>query len=132
MRAATLLQDPESSACREAESPSERNACASAKAAAAQSELDSVLEAIRTLYVEDALFLASLRESQRAWEAYRLAQVPMRYPYMSEPGYYGPGHRMCLAAYKETLTRKRISELQLWLSEGGKDDGCAGSVKQAP
>ncbi len=130
VRAATLVQPPESSACREAETSSARNACASAKAAVAQSELDAVLKHIRLQYAENEGFLVKLRDAQTAWEAYRTAQIAARYPHLSEPGHYGNGHRVCLAAYKENLTRKRISELQPWLDGDENDDGCAGSVKR--
>ncbi len=62
---------------------------------------------------------------EKAWEAYRDAQLKALYPPVSnEQVEYGSIYPMCLATLKKKLTESRIRDLKLLTTSEG--DGCAG------
>ena len=74
------------------------------------------------------MFLASLKEAQRCWIAFRDAQLKMKYP-GREQGYYGSVLPMCEMMYLTELTQDRIKALQVWIDGVEEGDVCAGTVK---
>lgn len=61
---------------------------------------------------------------QKAWEAYRDAQLAAIYPQENIPD-YGSAYPMCLAVLKKRLTEGRIRELKA-LTISGEGDVCYG------
>ena len=61
---------------------------------------------------------------QKAWEAYRDAQVAALYPH-EDISSYGSVYPLCLAILKRTLTEGRIRDLKA-LSTSGEGDVCNG------
>jgi uncharacterized protein YecT (DUF1311 family) len=74
------------------------------------------------------VFLASLKEAQRCWIAFRDAQLKMKYP-DREPGYYGSVLPSCEMMYLTELTQDRIKALQVWIDGVEEGNICAGTVK---
>jgi uncharacterized protein YecT (DUF1311 family) len=61
---------------------------------------------------------------QKAWEAYRDAQLAAIYP-QEDISSYGSVYPMCLAILKKTLTEGRIRDLKA-LTTSGEGDACSG------
>jgi uncharacterized protein YecT (DUF1311 family) len=61
---------------------------------------------------------------QKAWEAYRDAQLAAIYP-QDDISSYGSVYPMCLAILKKTLTEGRIRDLKA-LTTSGEGDVCYG------
>ena len=61
---------------------------------------------------------------QKAWEAYRDAQLAALYP-PEDVSSYGSAYPMCLAILKRTLTEGRIRDLKA-LTTSGEGDVCYG------
>jgi Uncharacterized protein conserved in bacteria len=114
-----------------AQTQSAMNAETASEFRAADEALNTVYRQILEAYAEDQVFLANLREAQRAWIAFRDAQLKMKYP-DREPGYYGSIQPVCEANYLAALTQERTKALQVWLDGAVEGDTCAGSVKTNP
>jgi uncharacterized protein YecT (DUF1311 family) len=67
---------------------------------------------------------------QKAWEAYRDAQVAALYPH-EDISSYGSVYPLCLAILKRTLTEGRIRDLKA-LSTSGEGDVCNGYRASGP
>ncbi len=72
-------------------------------------------------------FTTAFNKAQRAWSAFRDAQLTALYP--ESPELYGSAYGMCRCTMLNELTRERIETLKKWLSEGTEGDVCAGSMK---
>ena len=70
------------------------------------------------------LGIAAESPEQKAWEAYRDAQLAALYPPEGVSG-YGSVYPMCLAILKRTLTEGRIRDLKA-LTTSGEGDVCYG------
>lgn len=93
----------------------------------ADKELNTVYRKILSLYKEDTVFIAKLKESQRIWVKFRDAEVKMKYP-DREAGFYGSVHPLCWSNYLEQLTYQRTEKLKEWLKGAEEGDVCAGSA----
>jgi uncharacterized protein YecT (DUF1311 family) len=102
------------------------NACAGDELAAADAELNRVYQAILEKYKDDSLFIEKLRAAQRAWLAYRDAELEAKFP--PSDG-YGSVFPMCAARFKAQLTRERVAKLREWLDGVEEGEVCAGSVR---
>ena len=107
----------------------ESNQCADKQYQEADAELNRVYKAILEKYKKDALFIDKLRAAQRAWLAYRDAEIEAKYPHAGERGYYGSIFPMCDALYRAQLTEERTRKLREWLDGGEEGDACGGSVE---
>ena len=67
---------------------------------------------------------------QKAWEAYRDAQLAALYP-QQDVSSYGSVYPMCLAILKKTLTEGRIRDLK-GLTTSGEGDVCYGYRAPGP
>jgi uncharacterized protein YecT (DUF1311 family) len=110
------------------QSQSEMDSNAATSAKKAENELNATYRKILRDYGEDTVFIRKLKFSQRLWIKFREAEIDMKYP-PREPGYYGSVLPMCVAMYKEGLTRDRIKILKVWLDGIEEGDVCNGSVK---
>ena len=114
--------------CVDADSQLGLNTCAGNDRDAAERDLSTTLDAIRAKHRDDPAFLQKLATAQDAWSRFRDAELKALYPHDDEPGYYGSVFPMCWGLKAAELTRKRTSELRVWLDGVGEGDVCAGSV----
>jgi uncharacterized protein YecT (DUF1311 family) len=108
------------------------NECAGADLAKADRELNRTYQLILEKYAKDSLFLQRLEQAQRAWLAFRDAEIEMKYPGANArelTARYGTVYPMCFASYKAELTEQRTRELSAWLKGIEEGDVCSGSVK---
>ena len=106
----------------------ELNQCAADDLDAADAELNRVYDEIRRRYQDDDVFLGKLKEAQRAWIAFRDAELGAIFPHSEQPRYYGSMLPYCLQSWLSLMTRQRILELRRWLAEPGEEgDICTGS-----
>ena len=102
--------------------------CASQSNAAADKELNQVYQQVLQKYATDKTFIAKFKAAQKAWLAFRDAELEARYP-DAKSGDYGSVYPMCANNEEEALTRKRIAELREWLKGTQEGDVCAGSYQ---
>lgn len=122
-------QMPEKDCFDKAVTQLESNACADKQYQVADAELNRVYKAVLAKYEKDPLFIEKLRAAQRAWLAFRDAEIAAKYPHAAEGNYYGSIFPMCDALYRERLTRERTEKLREWLDGGEEGDACGGSVE---
>ena len=91
-------------------------------------ELNRVYRQIQSEYRTDKIFLKKLQLAQRAWLAYRDAQLTALFP-SEEPGTYGSVYPICRCVELNELTNKRTEEWKRWLAGTSEGDVCAGSLK---
>lgn len=72
-------------------------------------------------------FITAFNKAQKAWSAYRDAQLAAVYP--ESPELYGSVYGICRCTMLNNLTRERIETLKKWLSKSTEGDVCAGSLK---
>lgn len=115
----------------QAQTQGEMNVQTAGEFEAADRQLNSIYQKILAEYADDEPFLASLKEAQRCWIAFRDAQLKMKYP-DREPGYYGNILPSCEAMYLTELTNDRIKALQVWIDGVEEGNVCAGTVRIKP
>ena len=111
-----------------AQTQGDLNAQTEAEWRAADKQLDSICRQIIAENADDEVFLASLKEAQRCWVAFRDAQLKMKYP-DREAGYYGSVLPSCEMMYLTELTQDRIKALRVWIDGVEEGNICAGTVK---
>lgn len=112
----------------QAQTQGEMNAETAAEFNAADKRLNSIYQQIIADNADDEVFIASLKEAQRCWIAFRDAQLKMKYP-DRQPGHYGSVLPSCEAMYLTELTNDRIKALQVWIDGVAEGNVCAGTVK---
>ena len=112
----------------QAQTQGEMNNEAAADFKGADKQLNSVYQEILSDYADDEVFIASLKEAQRCWIAFRDAQLKMKFP-DREPGYYGSIQPVCEMTYLTELTQDRIKTLQVWIDGVQEGDMCSGTVR---
>lgn len=112
----------------EAQTQGEMNAETGGEFQVADKQLNSIYQEILSDYADDEAFIASLKEAQRCWIAFRDAQLKMKYP-DRDPGHYGSVLPMCEAMYLTELTQDRIKALNVWIEGAEEGNLCAGSVR---
>ena len=128
--AATATAAAPSDKCMDnAQSQAAMDACASQDLAAADKELNQVYQQVLAKYASDKVFTAKLRTAQKAWVAFRDAELEARYPASDKSLQYGSVYPMCANNELEAMTRKRIEELRAWLKGAQEGDVCAGSYQ---
>jgi len=100
------------------------NQCASDGAKSADAELNRIYAKVLAANATDTAFLEKFKAAQRAWIAFRDAQIAARYP---SPADYGSVLPMCESGEYEQLTRDRIKQLNAWVAGTEEGDVCAGS-----
>jgi len=112
-----------------AQSQAAMDQCASQSLSAADKELNQVYQQVLAKYASDKVFTAKLRTAQKAWVAFRDAELQARYPANDKQAMYGSVYPMCANNELEAMTRKRIEELRAWLKGTQEGDVCAGSYQ---
>ena len=126
---AAWAQQPEADCFEKATTQLESNDCAGREYQKADAELNRVYKAILEKHKKDPLFIEKLRVAQRAWLAYRDAEIDAKYPHAGEAHYYGSIFPMCDSLYKAQLTQERVEKLREWLDGAEEGDACSGSVE---
>jgi uncharacterized protein YecT (DUF1311 family) len=112
-----------------AASQAQIDACMSAGFTEADAELNRVYNDVRRKYADDEAFLGKFKLAQRAWIAYRDAELEARYPATDKADEYGSSYQGCAADVKTELTRARTIQLKRWLNGVAEGDVCAGSMR---
>lgn len=92
----------------------------------ADKELGIVYKKILTKYAKNTSFIKALRESERLWIKFRLAEINMRFP--GDTGNYGSVYPMCVNLVAEEITKNRTKQLKRWLNPVNDGDVCNGSL----
>lgn len=82
-------------------------------------------------YAKDEQFIAKLKTAQRAWLAFRDAELEALYPKDNKQAEYGTVYPMCHRSDLQFLTVERTKQLKRWLDGTLEGDLCAGSIKTA-
>ena len=101
--------------CADPKTQLDLNFCAGVRAAQAEAELKAALEALLTANKGDPAAIASLKSSQRAWLAFRDAELESLFPLGPKETArvkYGSIYLTCFAQAKEALTRTRAEQLK--------------------
>lgn len=104
------------------------NGCAMKSLDTANRELNQVYQQVLLKYAKDTVFVTKLKTAQRAWLAFRDAELAARFP-SSDKSNYGSIYPMCADGELEAMTRKRTEELRAWLKGTQEGDVCAGSYQ---
>ena len=107
----------------------EMNVCAASDSEHAEKELNEVYQAILKKYQKSPQFLLKLKAAQRAWLAFREAEIKAIFPLEKDINlHYGSVYPMCFAMTEAGITLQRIKELRKWLGPFEEGDVCQGSV----
>lgn len=99
------------------------NECAREELKDAEAELSRMLGDIRLRHNRDKVFLSRFDKAQRAWLAFREAEVDSIYAHM-ESRSYGSDFPMCIDGRREAMTRKRMLELKPWIDGETGNEAC--------
>ncbi len=106
------------------------NGCAYESLKEADAALNLVYKTIRAKYSDDELFLDKLKISQRAWIAFRDAELEAFFPHQTDTRrHYGSIYPVCRSRLLTRLTTERIKQLRVWLDGAKQGASCTGSVK---
>jgi uncharacterized protein YecT (DUF1311 family) len=115
-------------ACRErATTQRALEACARSELDEADRQLNAAYQAVIARHPGDPTFVERLRAAQRAWMAFRDAELEAIYPDQDEPLLHGTALSLCRTGHLTRLTRERTNELERWLEGVEEGDVCAGS-----
>jgi uncharacterized protein YecT (DUF1311 family) len=115
------------SALSQTQRASNEDACAGFKQADAL--LNKNYNQILKQYRKDAAFLRKLKIAQRAWVAYRNAQVEALYPEPDKRTAYGSIYPTCRCLALAKVTTLRAEDLRRWIDGAEEGDTCSGSIK---
>jgi uncharacterized protein YecT (DUF1311 family) len=96
---------------------SEMNRCAGEDSGAADAELNHVYQNLLAKNKGDANTMRKLREAQRAWVAFRDAQLEALYPAQDKQLEYGSIYPMCYSIVATAMTRERTAQLRRMLQD---------------
>jgi uncharacterized protein YecT (DUF1311 family) len=127
--ASTMAQASGGDKCMDnAQSQADMTACSSQSLSAADKELNQVYQQVLSKYAKDPVFIGKLKTAQKAWLAFRDAELAARFP-DNDKSNYGSVYPMCAHNELEAMTRKRTEELRAWLKGTQEGDVCAGSYQ---
>lgn len=109
--------------------------CAGSHSQTANDKLAYVYDKLLKEYANHPAFLKALKASQKAWLAYKKAQIKMMYPHEDDDdanAYYGSVFPMCREQYDAYLTKARVTQLMQWIKGTPEGDSCSGSMKIIP
>jgi len=110
--------------CNEAGTQLELNACALDEFKRADQELNETYAAVLKKEQQDPTFIRKLRSAQRAWIAFRDAEIDATYACNEKDARvcWGSMLPLSMTAYKTKLTRERTARLQRFLDPGRPAD----------
>lgn len=95
---------------------------------ASDNRLDFIYKHIQQEYKKDTTFVKNLKNSQRIWMKFRLAELDVKYP-IERNNSFGTAYPMCKWIYLKELTNSRIDKLSEWIIGTEEGDVCKGSIK---
>ena len=101
--------------CSKAMTQASLNACFCERAQKADAELNDVYQQLLKKNASDTNFIDKLKISQRAWVAFRDAQLEAIYPDPDPKAAYGSVFTMCECMAREELTMDRVKQLRRML-----------------
>lgn len=106
--------------CNPRSSQVELNACASAELLKADKALNDVYRLLATRMADDPLFVKNLRSAQRAWVAFRDAELQARFSCSEEDVQkcWGSMYPMLWSSRQLELTKERTRQLRQILKDG--------------
>jgi uncharacterized protein YecT (DUF1311 family) len=115
-----------------ARSQTDLNICAGAEFKRADDQLNAVYQSVLEQHRADSGFVRRLQAAQRAWMAWRDAEMEALYPDRSDWSAYGSVFPMCWNAKLTSLTETRTRQLKQWLDGVLEGEVCAGSLPVKP
>jgi len=112
--------------CSKAMTQESLQTCYCDRAQKADAQLNAVYQQLLKKNVADTLFTDKLKISQRAWLAFRDAQLEAIYPDPDPKAAYGSVFGMCYCMAQEELTLDRVKQLKRMLTSR-EGDVCASS-----
>lgn len=112
-----------------AQTQNESNQDACARLKQADEFLNKSYNQVLSEYRKNTTLIRKLRVSQRAWVAYRDAQIEALYPAADKRAEYGSVYPVCRCSALAALTAQRADELKKWIDGAQEGDVCAGSIK---
>ena len=109
-----------------AQSQTQLNTTACDAVKQADAELNAVYTAILKKNAADRTFIDKLKVAQRAWVAFRDAEMGARYP-EEDKSAYGSAFNLCWCNALADLTKRRTADLKLWRDGIPEGDVCVGS-----
>jgi len=92
----------------------------------ADKKLNAVYQQVLKQHQDDANFTTRLRKAQRAWLAFRDAELEAIYPAANKQMEYGSIYPTCNCLEQTALINQRIEQLSGWL-DAEEGDVCRGS-----
>jgi uncharacterized protein YecT (DUF1311 family) len=92
-------------------------------------EMNEAYARILEEYANDPQFITKLKAAQRAWLAFRDAELEAHYPRVDKQAEYGSAYPMCRCSEMQSLTEDRTKELKRWLKGTAEGEVCAGSLR---
>lgn len=92
----------------------------------ADKKLNAIYQQLLEQHKDDANFTTRLRKAQRAWLAFRDAEMEAIYPADNKREEYGSIYPMCSCLEQAALVNHRIEQLSGWLT-AEEGDVCRGS-----
>lgn len=96
---------------------SEMNRCADEDATWADAELNRVCQDLLSKTKGDANANKKLRDAQRAWIAFKEAELEALYPAEDKQREYGSIYPMCYAKVATAMTKERTAQLRRMLQD---------------
>ncbi|MES2489813.1 MAG: lysozyme inhibitor LprI family protein [Pseudomonadota bacterium] len=124
LMACSLLLLWGASAMAQTQSQLNRDACAEYQKA--DQELNATYQKILQQHKDDAVFIRKMKKAQRAWLAFRDAELAAIYPAANKQIEYGSIYPMCHCTEQTALVNQRIKQLSAWLT-AEEGDTCRGS-----
>lgn len=100
------------------------DACATYKKA--DEKLNAIYRQVIEQHKGDAVFISKFTTAQRAWLAFRDAELDAIYPASDKQVEYGSVYPMCHCMQQTALVDQRIKQLSAWLTSA-EGDVCRGS-----
>jgi uncharacterized protein YecT (DUF1311 family) len=91
----------------------------------ADKELNRLYNQILAKNAADKMFIQKFIKSEKAWIAFRDAEVDARFPH--DPDDYGSSLPMCQSLELAQLTSARVKQIKPWLNGVQEGDVCCGS-----
>jgi uncharacterized protein YecT (DUF1311 family) len=95
-------------------------------------ELNKSYLQILNIYKDDAKFIEKLKLAQRAWIAFRDAELSALFPAEDTQAEYGSIYPVCRCQTLSELTSARTAQLRRWIDGIEEGDVCGGSIRVKP
>ncbi|MGO8793671.1 MAG: lysozyme inhibitor LprI family protein [Candidatus Sulfotelmatobacter sp.] len=110
-------QSKENPCWKKAVAQSELNSCAAQDSSAADAELNRVYKDLLLKNKGDDNATKKLKDAQRAWIAFRDAELEALYPAQDKQREYGSIYPMCYAMVASAMTKERTAQLRRILQD---------------